>query len=266
MQIWVHTLTVLGVGTSAPRAPLDKTFIASQVSRYWRVSVVDLTTSTQTDLAELVNAGLATNGDVIAAEFQSAGRGRLDRKFDAPAGSALLFSFYITPKRTRSDWGFLAHLAALCMAEIISNDLNIAVSLKWPNDILIADKKVCGLIAQATTDGIIIGIGLNVAMSLPELPVATATSLAIAESDQLDRNQILSQFLERFNLLFLDWDTGRDFIDEYSKVSATLGCDVQIEVAGRENRIGFAQSVTASGALILADGFEVNVGDVVHLR
>jgi len=228
--------------------------------------VVDLTTSTQTDLAELVNAGVATNGDVIAAEFQSAGRGRLDRKFDAPAGGALLFSFYITPKRNRNDWGFLAHLAAICMSEIISDVLSATVSLKWPNDILIADKKVCGLISQATTDGIIIGIGLNVAMSRAELPVATATSLAIAESDQLDRNQILSQFLERFNLRFLDWDTGRDFIDEYSKVSATLGCDVQIEVVGRENRIGFAQSITASGALILADGFEVNVGDVVHLR
>jgi BirA family biotin operon repressor/biotin-[acetyl-CoA-carboxylase] ligase len=152
------------------------------------------------------------------------------------------------------------------MSEIISNDLNTTVSLKWPNDILIADKKVCGLIAQATADGIIIGIGLNVGMSLAELPVATATSLAIAESDQLDRNQILIQFLERFNLRFLDWDIGRDFIDEYSKVSATLGCDVQIEVTGRENWIGFAQSITASGALILADGFEVNVGDVVHLR
>ncbi len=228
--------------------------------------MVDLTTSTQTDLAELVNAGIATNGDVIAAEFQSAGRGRLDRKFEAPAGSALLFSFYITPKRNRSDWGFLAHLAALCMLEIISDDLNTAVSLKWPNDILIADKKVCGLISQVTTDGIIIGIGLNVAMSLAELPVSTATSLAIAGSDQINRNQILSQFLGRFNLRFLDWDTGRDFIDEYSKVSATLGCDVQIEVTGRENRIGFAQSITASGALILADGFEVNVGDVVHLR
>ena len=266
MQIWVHTLTVLGVGISAPRAPLDRTIIASQLSPYWRVSVVDLTNSTQIDLADLANAGLATKGVVIAAEFQSGGRGRLDRNFDAPAGSALLFSFYITPKRSRSDWGFLSHLAALCMSEIISNNLNIAVSLKWPNDILIADKKVCGLISQATADGIIIGIGLNVGMSLAELPVATATSLAIAESDQLDRNQILIQFLERFSLRFLDWDTGRDFIDEYSKVSATLGCDVQIEVAGRENRIGFAQSITASGALILADGFEVNVGDVVHLR
>ena len=228
--------------------------------------MVDLTNSTQIDLADLANAGLATKGVVIAAEFQSGGRGRLDRNFDAPAGSALLFSFYITPKRSRSDWAFLSHLAALCMSEIISDDLDIPVSLKWPNDILIADKKVCGLIAQATADGIIIGIGLNVGMSLAELPVVTATSLAIAESDQLDRNQILIQFLERFSLRFLDWDTGRDFIDEYSKVSATLGCDVQIEVAGRENRIGFAQSITASGALILADGFEVNVGDVVHLR
>jgi len=115
------------VGTSAPRAPLDKVIIASQVSPYWRVSVVDLTTSTQIDLADLANAGLATKGDVIAAEFQSGGRGRLDRKFEAPAGSALLFSFYIAPKRNRKDWGFLAHLAAICMSEIISDVMSATV-------------------------------------------------------------------------------------------------------------------------------------------
>lgn len=228
--------------------------------------MVDLTTSTQIDLADLVNAGIATKGDVIAAEFQSGGRGRLDRKFEAPAGSALLFSFYITPKRSRSDWGFLSHLAAISMHEIISKNLKCKIALKWPNDILIAEKKVCGLIAQATADGIIIGIGLNVGMSFAELPVATATSLAIAESDQLDRSRILSQFLNLFVVKFEEWDSGHDFTNEYCKISATLGCEVQIEVAGRENRIGVAQSVTSTGALILADGFEVNVGDVVHLR
>lgn len=228
--------------------------------------MVDLTTSTQNDIAALANSGFAKKGDVIAAEFQSEGRGRFGRKFDAPSGSALLFSFYITPKRSRGDWGFVSHLAALCMSEIISNDLSTAVSLKWPNDILIADKKVAGFISQATSAGLIVGIGLNVEMSPAELPVATATSLSIVGSDQLDRNQIMSQFLNLFAVKFEEWDSGRDFTNEYSKVSATLGREVQIEVAGRENRIGIAQSVTTTGALILADGFEVNVGDVVHLR
>jgi BirA family biotin operon repressor/biotin-[acetyl-CoA-carboxylase] ligase len=266
MQIWVHTLTVLGVGTSAPRAPLDETLIASLISQYWRVSVVELTASTQSDLAELASAGRATNGDVIAAEFQSSGRGRLDRSFEAPTGSALLFSFYLTPQRNRSDWGFISHLAALSMLEIISAHLNCEIKLKWPNDILINDKKVAGLIAQTAGEGIIIGIGLNVAMSSEELPISTATSLAIADSEELDRNQILIQFLAVFGSKFQEWDSGRDFTAEYSKASATLGKQVQIEVVGRDNRTGLAQSITSAGALILADGFEVNVGDVVHLR
>ena len=228
--------------------------------------MVELTTSTQNDLAELASAGRVTNGDVIAAEYQSSGRGRLDRSFDAPAGTALLFSFYLSPQRNRSDWGFIAHLAALSLLEIISAHLTCEVKLKWPNDILISEKKVAGLISQIASEGIIIGIGLNVAMSSEELPVPTATSLAIAESHQLDRSQILAQFLELFASNFQEWDSGRDFTAEYSKASATLGKQVQIEVVGRDNRTGLAQSITSAGALMLADGFEVNVGDVVHLR
>jgi BirA family transcriptional regulator, biotin operon repressor / biotin---[acetyl-CoA-carboxylase] ligase len=266
MQIWVHTLTVLGVGTSAPRAPLDQTLIASLTSQYWRVSVVELTASTQSDLAELASAGRVTNGDVIAAEFQSLGRGRLDRSFEAPQGTALLFSLFLTPQRDRSEWGFISHLAALAMHEIISAYLSYEIKIKWPNDILIRDKKVAGLIAQIAGEGIVIGIGLNVEMSSEELPVSTATSLAIADSDQLDRNQILAHFLDLFASKFQEWDNGRDFTVEYAEVSATLGRQVQIEVAGRDKRSGLAQSITSTGALMLSDGFEVNVGDVVHLR
>ena len=254
------------MGTPAPRAPLDETLIASLTSQYWRVSVVELTASTQSDLANLATAGGAVNGDVIVAEYQSAGRGRLDRKFDAPKGTALLFSMFLKPNRKREDWGFIAHLAAICLREVIGYELKREIFLKWPNDILIADKKVAGLIAQTTDSGIILGIGLNVAMDRDELPVPTATSLAIAGSNQLDRNQILSQFLEKFLSFFQQWEKGQDFIAEYSKVSATLGKEIQIEVVGRDNRIGLAQSITVAGALILADGFEVNVGDVVHLR
>ena len=254
------------MGTEAPRAPLDKAAIASLASQYWRVSVVDLTASTQSDLAELVESKSVESGEVIVAEFQSAGRGRLERTFDAAPNSALLFSFYISPKRSRSDWGFIAHLAALTIFEVISAGLPIKASLKWPNDILIGEKKVAGLLAQATDDGVIVGIGINVAMSAKESPVETATSLAIAGSKELDRNVILSKFLNAFQSKFEEWDTGIDFVDSYSQVCATLGREVQIEVSGRENRIGIAQSINKFGALLLADGFEVNVGDVVHLR
>ena len=254
------------MGTSAPRAPLDTAVIASLTSGYWRVSVADLTTSTQVDLAELVKSNSAKTGDVIATNFQSAGRGRLDRTFEAAPGSALLFSFFIKPNRARSDWGFISHLAAISMQEVISQDHPSQVRLKWPNDILIGDKKVAGLLAQATDDGVIIGIGVNVAMTADELPVDTATSLAITGSKKLDRNLILGEFLNRFKVNFDKWDSGADFIDSYSAICATLGRQVQVEVSGRANRTGKALTINKIGALMLDDGFEVNVGDVVHLR
>ena len=254
------------MGTSAPRAPLDTAVIASLTSGYWRVSVADLTTSTQVDLAELVKSNSAKTGDVIATNFQTAGRGRLDRTFEAVPGSALLFSFFIKPKRARSDWGFITHLAALSMQEVISQDTPSQVKLKWPNDILIEEKKVAGLLAQATDDGVIIGIGVNVAMTAEELPVDTATSLFITGSNKLDRNLILGEFLNRFEVNLQAWESGRDFLEKYSAVCATLGRQVQVEVSGRENRTGKALTINRIGALMLDDGFEVNVGDVVHLR
>lgn len=266
MQIWAHGSTVLVVGSQAPRAPLDKSIIDGKISQYWRVSVVDLTASTQSDLAELVNSSVAKSGEVIAAEFQSNGRGRLDRTFEAPPQSALLFSFYIAPKRARSDWSFISFLAALAMREVITENLVENTSLKWPNDILIGDKKVAGLLAQQIGDGVIIGIGLNVAMGADELPVPTATSLALAGSNNLDRNLLLSGFLNRFADIFKEWDSGRDFLEKYRQVSSTLGRQVRVEVLGRDSIEAEAVAISAQGALILSDGTEVNVGDVVHLR
>jgi BirA family biotin operon repressor/biotin-[acetyl-CoA-carboxylase] ligase len=152
------------------------------------------------------------------------------------------------------------------MHEVISAGLPIKASLKWPNDILIGEKKVAGLLAEARDEGVIVGLGINVAMTPEELPVDTATSLAIAGSQELDRNVILSKFLNRFEVNFAEWEAGSDFVESYSNVCATLGREIQIEVVGRENRTGVAKSIDRSGALILEDGFEVTVGDVVHLR
>jgi BirA family biotin operon repressor/biotin-[acetyl-CoA-carboxylase] ligase len=254
------------VGSQAPRAPLNESIIAAKISQYWRVSVVDLTASTQNDLAELVNSSVAKTGELIAAEFQSAGRGRLDRTFEAPPASALLFSFYLQPERDRSEWSFISFLAAIAMHEVISEGLAENVKLKWPNDILVGEKKVAGLLAQQTDRGVIVGIGLNVAMSDAELPVPTATSLALSGSKKLDRNQLLAEFLNSFERTFAQWDSGANFLEKYHQVSSTIGQEVRVEVAGRSPIEGRAVAISVQGALILSDGFEVNVGDVVHLR
>jgi BirA family biotin operon repressor/biotin-[acetyl-CoA-carboxylase] ligase len=255
------------VSTVAPRPPLDSSAISEKISQYWRVSVVEVTGSTQDDLHQLVTDKKARSGEVIATEFQSAGRGRLDRKFDAPASSALMFSFYIEPSREKSDWSFLPLLTGLsAIFALIKLDPEFSPTLKWPNDILIGDGKVGGIIAQASGDGVVIGVGINVGMTHEELPVVTATSLLLHDFQVLDRNLILATFLTMLEELLQRWQDGEDLRHLYKERSATMGHDIRIEHPDGSHKNGKAVDVTPAGELILEDGSRVTVGDIVHLR
>ena len=241
--------------------------ISEKISQYWRVSVVEVTGSTQDDLTQLVADKKAKSGEVITTEYQSAGRGRLDRKFDAPASSALMFSFFVEPIRDKSDWSFLPLLTGLsAIFSLTTLDPEFSPALKWPNDILIADGKVGGIIAQASGEGVVIGVGINVGMSQEELPVVTATSLALHNFSTLDRNLILSTFLATFEELFERWQNGEDLRHLYKERSATIGHDIRIEHPDGSHKNGKAVDVTPAGELILEDGSRVTVGDIVHLR
>lgn len=246
------------------RAPLDKAEIDRLITRYWRVSVVELTSTTQGDLAQLVRDGKAKVGDVIVAEYQSAGRGRLNRSFEAAKGSALLFSFYIEPTRNRQDWGWIPLIAGYSVAQTLRS---FNAKIKWPNDILINGKKVSGLIAEVIDRGIVVGIGVNVGMELGELPVDNATSLLLEGAVQLTRNQLLSEILEVFEQHFSSWDKGSDQVQAlYSNLSATLGQEVRVEYPDGRSHVAVAESISASGALVLDDGTQVQSADVIHLR
>ena len=249
------------------RTPLDEAEINSRVTPYWRVSVVELTGSTQNDLLQLVESNNALDGQVIATEFQSDGRGRLDRTFEAPAQSALLFSFYIKPRNQRSEWGFIPLIAGLSLVRAITTiDTAMNVSLKWPNDLIINEKKCAGIIAQTTNEGIVIGIGLNVSITPNELPVSTATSLAIEGSTITDRNLLLSHLLNTFAELFEAWEEGSELLDEYASASSTIGKKVRIELPGGENLEATVARISHTGELVLDDGRHVSAGDVIHLR
>ena len=216
-----------------PRRALDTSEISEKISQYWRVSVVEVTGSTQEDLEELVKTSKARSGDVIAAEFQSAGRGRRDRSFDAPKSSALTFSLYFEPQLAKDAWSFLPLLTGLATVFTMKEvDQHLNPTLKWPNDILLKDEKVGGIIAQAFAKGVILGIGINVEMSALEIPVPHATSLALQNCTELNRNTILSSFLTIFQDLTERWQQGEDLRHLDVEYSATIGSDIRAELPG----------------------------------
>lgn len=255
------------MGSQAPRAPLDQAVIESKISQYWRVSVVELTGSTQIDMAARISSNSARPGDVIVAEYQSAGRGRLGRTFSAPATSALLFSLYIEPNRPQSEWGFLTLLCGLSVATALrSQDPRVEVRVKWPNDLIIAELKVGGLIAQAHGGGVIIGVGINVGLGSDELPVEHATSLSIHHHAVLDRNVLLGSILSQLESSLARWENGEDLSDEYRALSSTIGNHVKVEFPGGAIEESQALDILPTGELLLRSGTRVSVGDVIHLR
>jgi BirA family biotin operon repressor/biotin-[acetyl-CoA-carboxylase] ligase len=232
---------------------------------YWRVSVFQSLTSTQ---SELIGKENLQHGEVFVTEFQSAGRGRINRTFEATESSALLFSLYLEPKRNKMEWSAIPLLAGLSLVNALSNlDEKLETNLKWPNDLLIGERKVAGILAEARPDGVIVGIGLNVEMVKSELPVPTATSLKLENFAELNRNIILSEILTNLALTIELWESGSNIgFEQYRQVSSTLGKEVEVHLPSGEIISSRATGITDVGELQLANGARVNVGDVIHLR
>ncbi len=253
--------------------PLDSKKINDLLkTRYWRVNVVDSTGSTQVDLAKSVRNGQAKSGDVLVTEFQSAGRGRLDRTFVTLPQTALLFSFYVKPKNHGDRWGWIPLLAGQSVCKAVSENFKVgsAVKLKWPNDILLNDRKLAGLLAERleTDDGagVVIGIGLNVSASQEELPIEGATSLEIEGFHDVDRERLLVAILASFEDHLTRWESNDPtLLSEYCASSATIGRKVSIELPGDEKIIATASSIDPTGALVLDNGRHITVGDIVHI-
>ncbi len=150
------------------------------------VEVVRSTGSTNADLVALAGKeGGVDEGAVLIAEEQTAGRGRLDRQWTAPARSGLFFSVLLKPTDVPvARWGWLPLLTGVAVATGLSRAAGVDTSLKWPNDLLVsvggAERKAGGILAErAGADAVVIGIGINVTLREDELPVPTAGSLAL---------------------------------------------------------------------------------------
>jgi BirA family biotin operon repressor/biotin-[acetyl-CoA-carboxylase] ligase len=248
------------------RVPLNEGAINQTLNlSYWRVSVFQSLSSTQSELALKKNL---KHGDVYLSEFQSDGKGRLDRSFEAAASSALLLSIYLKPKRSKSEWSLIPLIVGLSLLQALKNlDNNFQCTLKWPNDLLVGSKKVAGILVEATADGVIIGIGLNVGMAKEQLPVPTATSLFLENFNELDRNIILPEVLTSLADSLSLWESSTEsLLAQYCAESSTLGREVEVLLPDGRILKSIAIGITNSGELKLASGEQVSVGDVIHLR
>jgi BirA family transcriptional regulator, biotin operon repressor / biotin---[acetyl-CoA-carboxylase] ligase len=177
--------------TSPGRKPLDAAGLARAVLRpggLWQaVEVVDRTGSTNADLLDRALGG-APEGVVLAAEEQSAGRGRMGRTWVSPPRAALTFSLLVRPATVPpARRGWLPLLAGVAVASAVTAVTGVQTRLKWPNDVLVGPAKLAGILAEAAGDAIVVGVGLNVSAEPGELPppgpgALAATSLRIAAS------------------------------------------------------------------------------------
>ncbi|MFJ7944724.1 biotin--[acetyl-CoA-carboxylase] ligase [Streptomyces sp. NPDC096354] len=244
------------------------------------LDVVDVTGSTNTDLA--ARAAELTEGTVLVAEEQTAGRGRLDRTWTAPARSGLFFSVYLTPGDDVPvhRWGWLPLLAGVATATGLARAAGVDTALKWPNDLLVTvegeERKTGGILAERAGDGVVIGIGLNVTLRADELPAPTAASLALADAVSTDRETLLRGVLRSLDHWYVEWraaggDAAQSGLQAaYAAGCATLGRTVRAQLPGDRSLVGEAVAIDGDGRLILstADGVQepVSAGDIVHLR
>lgn len=239
----------------------------------WRVSCP----STNTELVR--RAGELPDLAVLATDDQTAGRGRLDRAWSTPAGASLAVSVLVRvdPAADSQRLGWLPLLAGVAMTRAV-RELGVAgASLKWPNDVLVGRRKLSGLLAELTPASVVIGAGVNLAMTAEQRPVDTATSLLLegVAADAALADRALAGYLGALFDLVAQWRAAsspsalRALVEPYL---ATIGAAVRVDQPGLPPLRGTATGLDDDGRL-LVQGAEpgspvvaVSAGDVTHLR
>jgi BirA family biotin operon repressor/biotin-[acetyl-CoA-carboxylase] ligase len=259
------------------RPPLDVRAMRAALSgpgRFWTDVVVTAETgSTNADVAAAARAG-APEGTVHVTDQQTSGRGRLDRSWTSPAGSGVIVSVLLRPDSVpAARWVWLPLLVGLAVDAAV-HECGVASGLKWPNDVLVDGRKIAGILLERveTAQGAaaVVGVGLNVTLRADELPVPTATSLALEGATETDRTIVVRALLRNLEALYRAWsvsggDPSGGIRDSYVRRCVTIGSRVRVVLPRDEVLEGQATGIDEHGRL-LVDGRAVSAGDVTHVR
>jgi BirA family biotin operon repressor/biotin-[acetyl-CoA-carboxylase] ligase len=258
-------------------------------SREVAPALFELASSSSTNSELAARADREGFGDltVMLTRYQSAGKGRLGRSWTAPPGASIATSVLLRPRMpdgsapTPDRLGWLPVIAGVAMTEAVASALpGREVGFKWPNDVLVGGRKICGVLAELlhAGTGVVVGAGLNTRMTADELPVPTATSLAVEGlevGDELE-DLVLAAYLEGLRdrvgrYLASGTDADASGIRAQARGRClTLGRSVRIELPGGDELHGTAVDLDADARLIVADrdgvARSVAAGDVTHVR
>lgn len=252
----------------------NETTIADQIHTKWAGKTVHFareTDSTNLWIKRLAKEG-APEGTLALAEFQSAGRGRLGRSWEVPEGTSVMMSILLRPKFEPQYAPTLTLVMGMAVAKAVKN-LGFDVSIKWPNDVVVSHKKICGILTEmgvrdGKIDYAVIGVGINVNIrEFPEEMADKATSLYLESGKEFDRSQIPGLVMEAFEEYYEKFAATCDLSglkEEYESILANYNQPVR--VLAKEPYEGVARGITDGGELLVekTDGtiVAVSAGEV----
>ena len=252
----------------------NETTIADQIHTKWAGKTVHFareTDSTNLWIKRLAKEG-ASEGTLALAEFQSAGRGRLGRSWEVPEGTSVMMSILLRPKFEPQYAPTLTLVMGMAVAKAVKN-LGFDVSIKWPNDVVVSHKKICGILTEmgvrdGKIDYAVIGVGINVNIrEFPEEMADKATSLYLESGKEFDRSQIPGLVMEAFEEYYEKFAATCDLSglkEEYESILANYNQPVR--VLAKEPYESVARGITDGGELLVekTDGtiVAVSAGEV----
>lgn len=248
------------------RDALDTSFLGRSLVYWPEVG------STSQEARRLARAG-APDGTLAITDYQRSGRGRLDRRWEAPAGSSLLMSLVFRPPLAAHQLQQLTMICGLAVVDAVEAETGLKLALKWPNDIVVGEAKLGGILTEVELDGdrvdfAVVGIGLNVNLHPDQLPadlLLPATSLSHVLGAEVPRLPLLCTLLRMMEARYLALKAGHAPHAEWAGRLVTLGRLVVVSM-GATTLEGVAEGVNADGALLVrrSDGLleTVVAGDV----
>lgn len=218
----------------------------------------DVTDSTNIRAKELAEEG-HPSGTLVVADRQEAGRGRRGRSWDSPSGTGIFMTLLLKPEMNPNHASMLTLVAAMAVARAISKCANTEALIKWPNDIVIGGKKICGILTEMSAqfdfiNHIVIGIGINVHNEhFPEEIAETAGSILLQTGKRIRRAELIEQILEQFEhyyAIFMETEDLSGLVKEYNSILVNMNKSVRV-LDPKEPFEGKAMGITKKGELIV---------------
>ena len=222
------------------------------------IHAYEIIDSTNTRAKELAESG-APDGTLVVADRQTLGKGRRGRGWESPSGVGIFMTILLRPQINPNHASMLTLLGALAVADAITDLTGERAMIKWPNDIVMGDKKVCGILTEMSAqfdyiNHIVVGIGINVhTTEFSEEIKKTATSILLETGKQIHRSELIVRILEHFENnyeTFLQTEDLSAFVQQYDELLVNRSRQVRV-LDPKEPFEGTAAGITTTGELIV---------------